>query len=162
LFLSLLFFLLLLLLLLSLSSLFWPPPQNYATTWFPLDLVSGIPFGVLEMDNSNLSALKALKSGRMLKAMKLLRFLKLSRLIKGSRFLSGLDAEYVDRFEDFMADGSTKTLVRMIRIVCVMGIICHFMTVSFFLSRLPKQAQSCTHFFALIHSRPFIHHTNKN
>jgi len=32
------------------------------------------------------------------------------------------------RFEDFMADSTTKTVLRMGRIVVYMGIMCHFMT----------------------------------
>ena len=96
--------------------------------WFPLDFVSGIPFGLLDQPElANLSALKVLKGSRVLKAVKLLRFLKLSRLIKGSKILSSLDAEVIDRIEDFLQNGSTKTVLRMLRIVTVMGFLCHFM-----------------------------------
>ena len=76
----------------------WDVAMAYIKGWFPLDLVSGIPFGLLEQDElSQLSALKVLKGSRVLKAVKLLRFLKLSRLIKGSKILSSMDAEVIDR-----------------------------------------------------------------
>jgi len=58
--------------------------MNYLRTWFVLDVVSGIPFGLLDIQQfRKIAFIKVLKSSRILKAVKLLRFLKLSRLIKG-------------------------------------------------------------------------------
>ena len=62
-----------------------------------------------------------------LKALKLMRFLKLSRLIKGSSILSRIDPDTVDQIEDFLADGLTRTVLRMLRIVLLMGLVCHYM-----------------------------------
>jgi len=106
----------------------WLVAKNYGKSWFPLDVVSGIPFGLLDMPAlSKLSALKVLKGSRVLKAFKLLRFLKLSRLIKQTKILGNLDPEIVDRIEDFMADGMTKTFLRILRIILIMAAVCHQM-----------------------------------
>ena len=67
--------------------------KEKGNSWFVLDTVSAIPWGMLEQGGglSNLAGLKLLKSGRVLKAIKLLRFLKLSRLLKGSKFFLSID-----------------------------------------------------------------------
>jgi len=101
---------------------------NYMKTWFILDTVSGIPFGLLNMPSlSQIQAIKVLKSSRILKAVKLMRFLKLSRLIKGMGIMNRLDPNTVDRIEDFLADGATRTGLRIIRILFIMGYVCHLM-----------------------------------
>ena len=102
--------------------------REYLRTWFALDLVSGIPFCLFDVDAlSQIRALKILKGSRVLKAIKLMRFLKLSRLIKGSALLSRIDPDTVDQIEDFLADGLTRTCLRMLRIVLLMGLMCHYM-----------------------------------
>lgn len=64
---------------------------NYMKSWLLLDVVSGIPFGVLDLGGvSSLSALKPLKSSRVLKTLRVVRFLKLTRLLKGTKILQKL------------------------------------------------------------------------
>lgn len=102
--------------------------REYLRSWFALDVVSGIPFCLFDVDAlSQIRALKILKGSRVLKALKLMRFLKLSRLIKGSSILSRIDPDTVDQIEDFLADGLTRTVLRMLRIVLLMGLVCHYM-----------------------------------
>ena len=110
----------------------WLVAKHYLKGWFFLDTISAIPFHRLEfllqgVALANLRGLKILKSGRVIKAVKLLRFMKLSRLVKGSKIFMSIDPEVVDRFEDLFADRAIKTLLRMLRIVIVMGSICHIM-----------------------------------
>lgn len=72
---------------------------NYGTSWFVLDVVSGIPFALIELllnSDTNAGSLKSIKS------LKLLRFLKLGRLLKLDKILSNLDRETLDRIEDFL------------------------------------------------------------
>jgi len=56
-----------------------------------------------------------------------MRFLKLSRLVKGIGILNRIDPDTVDRIEDFLAEGTTRTSIRILRIMAIMGIVCHFM-----------------------------------
>ena len=96
------------------------PLQHYLRSWFTLDVVSGIPFGLLDMEAlSKLSMLKILKGTRVLKAVKLLRFLKLSRLIKGSKFLSSLDAETIDRY--YRAPPPLQQLLLLLLLLLLLG-----------------------------------------
>jgi len=61
-------------------------------TWFLLDVVSGIPFALIELVSGNgAGALSSIKS------MKLLRFLKLGRLLKMEKILSNLDRDTLDK-----------------------------------------------------------------
>jgi len=72
---------------------------NYGTSWFVLDVVSGIPFALIEIlldSATNAASLKSISS------LKLLRFLKLGRLLKLDKILSNLDRETLDRIEDFL------------------------------------------------------------
>ena len=72
--------------------------KNYATSWFVLDVVSGVPFALLDLImNSGTDNTGSLKSA---KTLKLLRFLKLGRLLKIDKILSGLDRETLDIIED--------------------------------------------------------------
>ena len=103
--------------------------KEYLRTWFVLDVVSGIPFCLFDVNAfSEIRALKVLKGSRVLKAFKLLRFLKISRLIKGSSMLSRVDPETIDRFEDFLAEGLTRTFLRILFIMMLMGMMCHYMS----------------------------------
>ena len=102
--------------------------RNYVKSWFVLDLVSGIPFGLLDMPAlRKIAVVKVLKGSRILKAVKLLRFLKLSRLIKGLGIMNRIDPDTVDRIEDFLAEGFTRTVIRILRLMVIMGLMCHFM-----------------------------------
>lgn len=66
--------------------------KNYLKSWFLLDVVSGIPFALIELVSGNgAGALSSIKS------MKLLRFLKLGRLLKMEKILSNLDRDTLDK-----------------------------------------------------------------
>ena len=77
--------------------------QHYLTTWFPIDVVSGIPFGMLKQPQlSQLSVLKILKATRAFKAAKLVRLIKFSKLIKTAKFFDPKrEDELTDRFTSF-------------------------------------------------------------
>jgi hypothetical protein len=73
---------------------------NYLKTWFCLDLISGIPFGLFDLKLfAQFSFVKVLKGSRIIKAFKILRFLKLTRLLKGTKILQHIDRDTVDRYE---------------------------------------------------------------
>ena len=98
---------------------------SYASTWFVLDVVSGVPFSLIELIlSSNTSGTDSLKS---IKSLKLLRFLKLGRLLKIEKILSNLDRDTLDRIEDFLNNGSTQSTVTMVRLLLVMSFACHLM-----------------------------------
>jgi hypothetical protein len=95
---------------------------SYGKTWFALDVISGVPFGLLELIMSgDAGALKSAKS------LKLLRFLKLGRLLKMDKILSNLDQDTLDHIEDFFQSGTTRSAVLMLRLVFIMAFCCHIM-----------------------------------
>mmetsp|Transcript_34141 Transcript_34141/g.44068 ORF Transcript_34141/g.44068 Transcript_34141/m.44068 type:complete len:456 (+) Transcript_34141:104-1471(+) len=101
---------------------------NYTTSWLALDVISGIPFSVLDMNGmSSITALKALKSSRVLKALRILRFLKLTRLLKGTKFIQRIDRDTLDTIEDFMADPSFRSVMRLLRISFLISYTTHIM-----------------------------------
>ena len=80
-------------------------------TWFSVDVISGIPFGLIESGNpeaAKLSILKTLKSARIIKGVKLLRFLKIAKMLKATHFLAGLSPDNVDTIEDALASYCSK------------------------------------------------------
>ena len=102
--------------------------KNYITSWFPLDLISGIPFGVLDLGGVGaLSFLRVLKSSRVLKSLRVLRFLKLTRLLKGTKILQRIDRDTLDTIEDFMADPSFRSVMRLMRITFAISYTTHLM-----------------------------------
>mmetsp|Transcript_29838 Transcript_29838/g.35188 ORF Transcript_29838/g.35188 Transcript_29838/m.35188 type:complete len:811 (-) Transcript_29838:159-2591(-) len=106
----------------------WKIAKQYIQTWFIIDVASGIPFGVLDLKAFDGNAsINVLKKSSFLKTIKVLRFLKLSRLLKGTRIFRGMDEGLVDRIQDFMAHGTTKTCLRMCRIIFTLCFICHVM-----------------------------------
>ena len=77
---------------------------------FVLDVVSGVPFALIELLMTGTPG--ALKSA---KSLKLLRFLKLGRLLKMEKILSNLDQDTMDLIEDFFQvnrGGRKKTRTR--------------------------------------------------
>ena len=70
--------------------------RRYLKSWFILDVVSGIPFGLLEIllsaSTGDASTLKLVKS------LRLIRFLKLGRLLKVEKIMSSLDRDTMVRF----------------------------------------------------------------
>eukprot|EP00614_Pseudopedinella_elastica_P004136 CAMPEP_0172592174 /NCGR_PEP_ID=MMETSP1068-20121228/11054_1 /TAXON_ID=35684 /ORGANISM="Pseudopedinella elastica, Strain CCMP716" /LENGTH=205 /DNA_ID=CAMNT_0013389011 /DNA_START=50 /DNA_END=663 /DNA_ORIENTATION=+ len=107
----------------------WRVAVSYFQSWFFLDVISGIPFALLEllMANSNPGALKGAK------ILKLLRFLKLGRLLKFDKILSNLDRETNDRIADFLAAGATRSFVMMVRLMLSLGYVVHIMACGFVL-----------------------------
>ena len=101
--------------------------SNYVRSWFLLDVVSGIPFGLLDMGGTESGDLKALKSSRVLKALRVLRFLKLTRLLKGTKILQRIDRDTLDTFEDFLADPSFRSVIRILRISIGISYTTHLM-----------------------------------
>jgi len=97
---------------------------SYIKTWFILDVVSGIPFALLDLVMSNGSGDSPLKSAKVLK---LLRFLKLGRLLKLEKILSNLDRDTLDLLEDFFQHGTTRSAVMMLKLVMYLAYVAHLM-----------------------------------
>lgn len=91
---------------------------SYCKGWFLLDLVSGIPFALLEVAAGNQKAsggpMASLKS---IKSLKLLRFLKLGRLLKLDKILTNLDRDTKDCIEDFLQNGATRAMVTTLKLL---------------------------------------------
>jgi len=108
--------------------------KNYLTSWFPLDFVSGIPFGLLDMGGiSALSSLRGLKSSRVLKALRVLRFLKLTRLLKGTKILQRIDRDTMDAIEDVMQDPTFRSIVTVFKISVMISYTTHLLACFFVL-----------------------------
>ena len=101
----------------------WRVAVSYFQSWFFLDVISGIPFALLEllMANSNPGALKGAK------ILKLLRFLKLGRLLKFDKILNNLDRDTLDHVEDFLQNGSTRSAVVVLHLSFTLWYACHIM-----------------------------------
>lgn len=79
--------------------------KNYLSSWFVLDLLSGVPFMLIDLVlkvSNGINALKVIKSTR------LLRLLKLMRVFKVESIFSSMDREVVDSIEDFLHDKQVK------------------------------------------------------
>lgn len=98
--------------------------RNYVRGWFFLDVVSGIPFALLDLVFSSSGNVKILKTA---KSLRLLRFLKLGRLLKIEKILSNLDRDTLDHIEDFLQNGSTRSGLLMISLALKTGFICHLL-----------------------------------
>lgn len=106
--------------------------REYMRTWFLLDFVSSIPFGLLSLNAlSQISAIRALKSSRILKTLKILRIFKISKLLKGANLLKNLDPDTLDLIEDFLATGATRSILRILRLVFIVGFVAHIMACFF-------------------------------
>jgi hypothetical protein len=101
---------------------------NYLKTWFVLDVVSGVPFALLELVMSGGSGDSSLKSA---KSLKLLRFLKLGRLLKMEKILSNLDRDTLDIIEDFFQDGTTRSIVMMFKLIFYLAYATHILACGF-------------------------------
>jgi len=102
--------------------------KEYVRTWFALDLISGIPFGLFDMAFFNsLSFIKILKGSRMFKAVKLLRFFKLTRLFKLGKVVAGCSPGNMDWLEDKLNDVTTRSALSMMKIMAMISLVVHFM-----------------------------------
>ena len=104
----------------------WRVATAYFKSWFILDVISGIPFALLEIlldsDGGGLGGLKAAK---------ILRFLKLGRLLKMNKILTNLDRDTQDRIADFLQDGSTRSAVVMMKLIFYMAFANHLFACGF-------------------------------
>jgi hypothetical protein len=101
---------------------------NYLKSWFILDVVSGVPFALIELLISGGCGDSPLKSA---KALKLLRFLKLGRLLKMEKILSSLDRDTLDVIEDFFQNGTTRSGVMMLKLLFYLAYAAHLMACGF-------------------------------
>lgn len=104
--------------------------RAYLCSWFPLDVISGIPFMAIELvlgacGSGGDGAASSLKS---MKILRLLRFAKLGRLLKIGKILSSLDRDTLDKVEDIMQDGRTRTIILLTALTFKMGFLCHILT----------------------------------
>jgi len=100
----------------------WRVALVYFKSWFVLDVISGIPFALIELlVSSDPGALKSLK------VLKILRFLKLGRLLKFEKIISNLDRDTIDYIADIMQKGSTRTFVVIMQLSFALCYSCHLM-----------------------------------
>jgi hypothetical protein len=108
----------------------WEVAKAYLFSWFLLDIVSGIPFALIDRimgSGGSGGALKAMKS------LKLLRFLKLGRLFKLEKILSNLDRDTLDKLEDFIQAGGTRSAIVMSKLLIGLAYACHLLACGFVL-----------------------------
>ena len=72
-------------------------------------------------------------SMKALKSLKLLRFLKLGRLLKIDKILSNLDRDTLDKLEDFLQAGGTRSAIVMTKLLIGLAYSCHIMACCFVL-----------------------------
>ena len=107
---------------------------SYGTSWFILDVVSGIPFALIEIILGAMTEADSSEGGssgggqlKSAKSLKLLRFLKLGRLLKLEKILSSLDRDTLDRIEDFANNGRTQSVFMCAKLLLFMTFSCHIM-----------------------------------
>ena len=95
--------------------------------------MSGIPFALIELifptdgTNGSSGVFKAMK------ALKLLRFLKLGRLLKLSKILGNLDRDTLDKIEDFMQGGGTRSMMVFAKLMGALAYACHILACGYVL-----------------------------
>jgi len=104
---------------------------EYAKTWLVLDVVSGVPFALIELLMAASGGSDAVNQLKSAKALKLLRFLKLGRLLKLEKILGNLDMDTLDTIEDFMQDGRTRSMVVMMKLLLYLAYSCHLLACGF-------------------------------
>jgi len=101
--------------------------KDYLGSWLILDVVSGVPFALVDLlqgGGEGTGSAGALKSAKVLK---LLRFLKLGRLLKVEKILSNLDRDTLDRVEDFLQNGSTRSALVVLQLLLILGYANHLL-----------------------------------
>ena len=96
-----------------------------------LDVVSGVPFALIELLMAASGGSDAVNQLKSAKALKLLRFLKLGRLLKLEKILGNLDMDTLDTIEDFMQDGRTRSMVVMMKLLLYLAYSCHLLACGF-------------------------------
>lgn len=103
--------------------------HRYSTSWLPLDVLSAIPFSVLDLavatTNSSLSFLKAFKSGKILRT---LRFFKVSRVLKAGKIWRSLSADMKDIISDAVAHGNTQHFLVIFGLIIRTMFFCHLLS----------------------------------
>ena len=103
--------------------------RRYSTTWLPLDVVSAIPFSVLDFavasTNSSPSFLKAIKGGKILRT---LRFLKMGRVFKAGKIWRSLSADMKDKISDMVAHGNTQHFLVILGLILRTMFFCHLLS----------------------------------
>ena len=123
---------------------------NYAKGWLVLDLLSTIPFMLIDRSIYNGCALSPTRQGsfgddgddessegsagfsslRILKSLRLLRLMKLGRLIKLDTIFKRVfsNQETQDKFHDFMEMGTTRIFIKIFGLVLIIGFITHVLS----------------------------------
>jgi len=114
----------------------WRVAFSYGTSWFTIDVASGVPFTLLELiaakigggaSSNKLAALKGMKN------LKLLRFLKLGRILKIDKIISNLDRDTNDKIEDFLQNGTTRATFTSIKLLFFLMYTTHLFACGFVL-----------------------------
>ena len=98
--------------------------------WFGLDVVSGIPFMIIDLiagvcgEDGGDSGAQNLKA---LKLLRILRFAKLMRLLKIGKILGSLDRTLLDRIEDFFMEATTRMIIQLISLTLFCGFFGHLL-----------------------------------
>ena len=107
---------------------------SYGTSWFTIDVASGVPFTLLELiaakigggaSSNKLAALKGMKN------LKLLRFLKLGRILKIDKIISNLDRDTNDKIEDFLQNGTTRATFTSLKLLLFLMYTTHLFACGF-------------------------------
>jgi hypothetical protein len=110
----------------------WRVAKNYLTSWFLLDVVSGIPFSLVEVCFASADA-GGVSNLKMIKTLKLLRIMKIGRLLKMDKILRNLDRETLDKIGDFFQHGFTRTFFTITYLMLALAYVCHVLACGFVL-----------------------------
>jgi len=106
--------------------------RAYLRSWFPMDLISGIPFvtiGVILFNGDGTSKVPQ-QELKLLKLARILRLAKLTKLAKVSTFARRLDEAYVDLM---VTHPGVVIFLRMMKLVLIGCIIVHYMACGWFM-----------------------------
>jgi len=108
---------------------------NYAKTWLIPDVVSGIPFSILDVAAKEAYTASRGAAGplKLVKLIKLLRVVKLGRLFKVEKILQNLDRSTLDHIGDFLQRGNTRSVVLFSQLAFVLAFVCHLFACGFVL-----------------------------
>jgi hypothetical protein len=108
--------------------------KNYCAGWFPVDLVSAVPYGLLRMtlgvneqENSWFGSVKILKLGRSARALRLFRFLKISRLLKNLKIMKTMDRETIEKIQDFVSHYGGRQNIMYLQVGVTLSLLCHLL-----------------------------------
>jgi len=101
--------------------------KEYLKSWLMLDLVSGIPLGLITSNAvaSRLTYIKLLKSGKALKALRVLRLFKLTKIVKISNTL--LTERRLEELEELFQLNPVRSMFLMFNILLKIAYIAHLL-----------------------------------